>query len=132
MALTTPALAKLDVLIVDDQSVMREVLVRLLNAAGVACVREAEDAQAALAALAERPTDLLLLDNNMPGMNGVELARVLAAAPERRARRIVMLTGHDGPEYMEAAFAAGVDALAGKPIGARALLNCLETVLAIE
>ncbi|HEX7339150.1 MAG TPA: LytTR family DNA-binding domain-containing protein [Rhodanobacteraceae bacterium] len=70
------------VLIVDDEPLARRRLAALLAQCGdVTGVREAGDAETALAACVAAPTDLVLADINMPGMGGTQLARRLAQLP---------------------------------------------------
>jgi len=62
------------ILIVDDEPALRMVLRRCLSASGFA-VQEAQTGEEALAALRECPSDLVLLDLQMPGMGGLEACR---------------------------------------------------------
>jgi DNA-binding NarL/FixJ family response regulator len=92
--------------IVEDNDQLRATLARLLNRAeGFQCPGQYPDAETALAALpAERP-DVVLVDINLPGMNGVELVRRLKqAAPQILA---VMLTAYEDTENIFNALAAG-------------------------
>ena len=92
--------------IVEDNDQLRATLARLLNRAeGFRCVSQHPDAESALAALpAERP-EVVLVDINLPGMNGVELVRRLKqAAPQILA---VMLTAYEDTENIFNALAAG-------------------------
>ena len=80
----------LDVLVVDDEGPALADLARQLRAlSDTAEVRTAAGGQEALRTLAERPFDAVFLDVRMPGIDGLELARVLPRAtsrPRRRAR----------------------------------------------
>lgn len=67
-------MSRKELLVVDDEPNLRRVLQAALEKAGYA-VRTAEDAPSALAALAERPVDLVLTDATMPGMDGVTMIR---------------------------------------------------------
>lgn len=121
-------IASIDFLIVDDNPPMRVLLRRILSAAGATELREAGDVEAARARLAEQAPDILLLDNRMPGMSGVEFARGVRADRALGGTRIIMITG-DGDEFT-AARAAGVDEFVVKPVHARALLQRIADVLA--
>ena len=70
MTLQTPSLHPGRILIIDDEAVVRDLLVRVLGDAGheVAAV---ETGEAALMMLASQPFDLLIVDKNLPGMSGV-------------------------------------------------------------
>ena len=71
------------VLVVDDHALQRSLLVRMLGALPVGAVTEASDGEQALAriAAAETPFDLVITDLDMPTMDGMELARRIAALP---------------------------------------------------
>lgn len=67
--------------------------------------------------------DLILLDLNMVGLNGLEVAKHLKALPA--PPKIIIVTFHDTPEYRQAAFAAGADAFVSKAEFSRALLPAI-------
>lgn len=103
-----------DVLVVDDDPDVREVLGLLLEADGYR-VRRAADAKAALAAIAEQTPMCVLLDLEMPGMHGVELARELRAR-EGSDLVLISVTGWLDAKQHEAAELAGVDFVLTKPL----------------
>jgi DNA-binding NarL/FixJ family response regulator len=92
--------------IVEDNDQLRATLVRLLNRAeGFRCAGDYPDAETALAALPAARPEVVLVDINLPGMNGVELVRRLKlAAPEILA---VMLTAYEDTDNIFNALAAG-------------------------
>jgi DNA-binding NarL/FixJ family response regulator len=92
--------------IVEDNDQLRATLARLLNRAeGFRCVSHYPDAESALAALPGERPEVVLVDINLPGMNGVEFVRRLKqAAPEMLA---VMLTAYEDTENIFNALAAG-------------------------
>ena len=92
--------------IVEDNDQLRATLARLLNRAeGFRCVSHYPDAESALAALPGERPEVVLVDINLPGMNGVELVRRLKqAAPQILA---VMLTAYEDTENIFNALAAG-------------------------
>jgi CheY-like chemotaxis protein len=71
------------VLVVDDHPSFRRYAQRLLESAGYVVVGVAEDGASAIAAVHERRPDLVLLDVLLPDMTGFEVAKELAAGPER-------------------------------------------------
>lgn len=109
-------------LVVDDEGPARRRLIRLLRAIdGVEVVGEAADGEAALAAIDRLAPDVVLLDIQMPGLDGLSVA---AARPDLPP--IVFTTGHD--RYAVQAFeVAAVDYLL-KPIRAGRLAAALERV----
>ncbi len=83
-----------NVLIVDDSAVMRAMIARVVRLSGVpvAAIHEAGDGAAGLAAAREHWVDLVLLDVNMPVMDGEEMLRRLRAAPETAALPVVVVS----------------------------------------
>jgi len=122
--------SELDVLIVDDHEVMRALLTRALSVAGVTHIRTAPNAAEALTQLRERPAHLVLADQNMPGMTGLEFIAAVRADATCGAPRIVMISGQVGKAHAEAARAAGADAVLPKPVSPRDLLQTIATLFA--
>jgi len=92
--------------IVEDNDQLRATLARLLNRAeGFQCLSQHPDAESALAALPSAPPEVVLVDINLPGMNGVEFVRRLKqVAPAILA---VMLTAYEDTDNIFNALAAG-------------------------
>src|SRR5262249_43768968 len=95
-------------------------------------VAEASGGAEALAALrsAEEAFALALLDFQMPGMDGLELARRIRAGPAPAGGGVVLLTALGGRGQREQARAAGVDGYLVKPVRLSQLYDCLATVMA--
>jgi two-component system, OmpR family, KDP operon response regulator KdpE len=107
------------VLVVDDEPALRKVI-RASLAAGGFQVEECGTGREALAAVQQRPFDLVLLDVNMPGMGGVEACRrIRALAPHTG---IVMVTVRDAEEDKVLALEAGADDYVTKPFRYRELV----------
>jgi two-component system, chemotaxis family, chemotaxis protein CheY len=117
----------LSVLIVDDYEPLRA-MVRSVFARAGADVREAHDGAAALSVFDAAPADIVLMDQNMPGMSGLALLTALRA--RSGAVRLIMLTGHGAPALAEAARAAGADAVLVKPVAPRELMSAVNAVMA--
>ncbi len=82
---------KARVLVVDDDTLMREVLKALLRDEGFEVAGEARDGQSALSMLERSQPDLVCLDVNMPGMSGLDvLKHIRSNYPDIR---VVMITG---------------------------------------
>jgi DNA-binding NarL/FixJ family response regulator len=102
------------VLIVDDDPMYRLALATMLASddAVELSVAEAEDGRPALRAIEEDRPDVLLLDLNMPQLNGIEVTRIVKERwPEVR---VVLVTSSDAPEDRRDAEAAGIDAFVSK------------------
>ena len=81
-------------LLVDDEQKIRRVLGHALRAEGHDVI-EAENAREAKRALAERPVDVLIVDNLMPDMTGLDLIKeIVASTPENERPQILMMTAH--------------------------------------
>jgi DNA-binding NarL/FixJ family response regulator len=85
------------VLVVDDHEGFRRFVRTLLIADGFDVAGEAADGEEALALVGEIKPDLVLLDVQLPGIDGFEVADRLASAPEAPA--IVMTSSRDAAEY---------------------------------
>jgi CheY-like chemotaxis protein len=118
-------LSELDVLVVDDQEMMRDLLVRVLKDAGVAKVREADSGKTALALLSEAPTDLMFADHSMPHMDGPTLIAAVRAEPALGNPRIIMISGVTDPHEHKMARDAGADVVLIKPVKAEELFRAI-------
>ncbi len=86
-----------NILVVDDEEPVRHSLRRVLEADGYS-VLEAENADKALALLSERPVQLLISDQRMPGMSGIDLLKLVGVRYPRVLR--IMLTADKDPEVI--------------------------------
>ena len=116
------------VLIIEDNPTTMTLAVFLLRSAGHA-VLSATDAEAGLAmARAERP-DLILMDIQLPGMDGLEATRVLKGDDATRAIPVIALTALAMKGDEERIRAAGCDGYIGKPMRYKEFLSAIETIL---
>ena len=107
---------ELHVLCVEDNPVNLQLVRELMALRPVVRLRTAVDGNSGLAAaLAERP-DLLLLDLQLPDIDGIEVMRRLRGEPSMQGCRIVALSADAMPEHIEAARKAGFDDYWTKPI----------------
>ena len=126
-------LAGLRVLVVDDNATNREVLEQMLAAWGVG-VATASSGHAALALVRDRAGgpeafDLVVLDLNMPDMDGVAVARAMTEDPALVGVRTVLLTSSAQRGEAREAGEAGVDGFLAKPVRQSHLYDCLATVM---
>jgi len=117
------------ILIVDDNPANLKLARVLLTGEGYE-VRTAADADEALAVLNAFHPRLILMDLQMPGMDGFELTRRLKADPETRGMVILALTAYAMKGDEERARAAGCDGYVSKPIDTRALPGLIARCLA--
>ncbi|HXU44943.1 MAG TPA: Hpt domain-containing protein [Thermoanaerobaculia bacterium] len=119
----------LEVMVVDDSLSVRRVLARLLESAAWRPVL-ARDGLEALELLqqAERPPDAILLDIEMPRMDGYELTATLRGLPAFAAVPIVILTSRAGEKHRRRAFELGATEYLVKPYEDAALLGVVRRV----
>jgi two-component system response regulator DesR len=91
----------------------------------ITVVGEAEDGNAAVAAAQSLHPDVLVMDYEMPGMDGIEATRALADAGSES--RVVMLSIHDNPTVKQAAAGAGVHAFVPKHQPSETLLAAIRS-----
>jgi len=121
------------VLVVDDSGTIRNLVGAALKDAGYE-VEYAEDGLAALSFVnkAPAPPDAIVLDVEMPRMNGYEVCRILKGDPDHKSIPIVMLTALDEDSDKEWGLDVGADAYLTKPIDFGDLMETLAGVLTGE
>lgn len=109
---------KTRVLVVDDMSTSRQILVMLLEKTGITDVRTARDARLALADMRSHPPDIVIADLNMPGMNGYDFLRQVRADPKMQHVPFVLTSGDEGNPLIRRARDKGADQFLAKPFRA--------------
>jgi DNA-binding NarL/FixJ family response regulator len=117
------------VLVADDQALLRGSL-RLLvdSAADLVAVGEAGTGREAVELAASERPDVVLMDIRMPGMDGIEATRRIAARPDTEDVRILVLTTFDLDEYVFAALRAGASGFLLKDTPPAGLLAAIRVV----
>jgi DNA-binding NarL/FixJ family response regulator len=116
------------IIIADDHPVFRRGLKMVIESdAGLSVVAESADGADALAAIGNYQPDLVVLDVNMPQMNGFDVARELQNRRSKTA--IVFLTMHKDEEMFNAAMDLGVGGFILKDSAVTEIIDCLKTVL---
>jgi len=117
----------LRLLVVDDNAVNRELLCTLLAPFGLD-IETAVDGLEAVAAVAQREFDVILMDVQMPNMDGLTATRRIRDATPLTARRapIIAMTANVLPEQIQRCLEAGMDDHVGKPFDLSHLLETLE------
>jgi CheY-like chemotaxis protein len=115
-------LAGESILIVDDNAANLKLARVILTSEGYE-VRTAGDAEEALAAVRDHAPALILMDIQLPGMDGLELTRRLKADPRTRGIAILALTAYAMKGDEERMLAAGCDGYVAKPIDRQRLIQ---------
>jgi len=118
------------VLLAEDNAVNRKLAVRILEKRGFR-VTTAENGRAALEALKKDHFDLVLMDIQMPGMDGFEATAEIRRSERGASRRlpIIAMTAHAMKGDEEKCLAAGMDGYVSKPISVPELMTAINTVL---
>lgn len=114
-------------LIVDDNALFRQSTERILRALGYAVVGEAADGQQAVDLIQKLRPDLVLMDVEMPTLDGIEAAREIQRV---YPTPVILLTAHDSQELLRDARSAGVAAYLVKPLDSRELQRTATIALA--
>jgi two-component system chemotaxis response regulator CheY len=116
------------ILIVDDDPMIRKLIATTLEDVSGYRLQEAGDGEEAVErAVAARP-QIVFLDVDMPGVNGIEACRRLRSDPATAGATIVMLTGDSGPQAEAGALAAGADLFLTKPFSPLHLLRLVDRI----
>lgn len=123
------------ILLAEDNALNAEITTTVLEDAHM-LVEHATDGEMALTMLRNAPVghyDLILMDIQMPRMNGYQAAQAIRALPDARAKTpIAAMTANAFEEDRQAAFAAGMDDYVAKPVEISALLRVIARVLKKE
>lgn len=119
-------LKKIRVVLADDHRLFRDGLKRLLELeSDISVVGEAGDGLEALQVVKEKNPDILLLDVNMPKLDGIQLVHELHGA---RGLHFIAITAHEDEEHLSALSAAGVHGYVLKASGMIELLSAVRSV----
>ena len=116
------------ILIVEDQEDNRRIVRDLLAATGYELI-EAADGEAGLALAQKERPDLILMDIQLPGVDGYEVTRRIKADPKLKHIPIIAVTSYALSGDDQKAFEAGCDAYVAKPFSPRVLLGKIKEYL---
>ena len=128
---TAQVTQKPTVLVIDDSVTVRKVTSRFLERQGITAV-VAKDGIDAMDILQELMPDLILLDIEMPRMDGFEVATQVKQSQHLQHIPIIMITSRTGEKHRERAFELGVNDYMGKPFQENELLTKIQGLLGIE
>jgi DNA-binding response OmpR family regulator len=116
-----------NILLVDDAGAIRKALRRILEGAGYH-VTEAEDADSALRHLRRNTVDVVITDVQMPGSNGLELARLVQDLFP--GIRVVVMSSLENVHFRQLPRELGIDAALPKPMSPEVLVGAVRAALA--
>lgn len=116
------------VLVVDDERLIRLMLVDILEGQGLRCSSVTNGAEALRACAAARP-DVIILDIMMPFMDGIETCRRLKADPQLASIPVIALTARDDPQTVVSMMEAGSLLYLTKPVSPERLIAAVQLAL---
>ncbi|MGF1456104.1 MAG: response regulator [Alphaproteobacteria bacterium] len=124
-------LGDITILMIDDDRYMRNIVKSMLSAFPTVSFLEAANAPAGWDLYCHAAPDIILVDWEMPKINGLQFIRRVrqAAGSPRPATPIILMTGHANPNLIAKARDAGTHQILGKPVSAEALFSTITATL---
>jgi two-component system, chemotaxis family, chemotaxis protein CheY len=119
------------ILVADDSNAIRD-MIRIMLRDGGHEADAAESAATAFAALEGTSYDVLIIDQNMPGLTGIEATTLLRANPRYRRMKIVILSADNRAVHGDTSMVAGADGYLDKPLTSAKLLDVVSLVLGLK
>ncbi|WP_368187483.1 response regulator [Aestuariibius sp. HNIBRBA575] len=120
---------KLQVLVVDDMSTSRALIVQALDEIGIKNYRTENDGATAWKNLVSHPVHLVISDYNMPGMDGLQLLEALRSHKTTSRIGFILITGRADKEILEKGQRLAMNNYIKKPFQTAALKACIERVV---
>ena len=120
---------KLHVMVVDDMSTSRGLIVNALEELGVGHVDYAADGNDAFKKLASKPVHLVISDYNMPGANGLQLLASLRKFKTTQKIGFILITGTADPAVITQGNQLGMNNYLKKPFTTQGMKSCIERVV---
>lgn len=120
---------KLSVMVVDDMSVSRGLIIQALETMGIKNIDYCVDGDSAFKRLATRPAHLVISDYNMPGADGLQLLAGLRRYKTTQRIGFILITGAADPAVIERGNKLGMNNYIKKPFSPEQLKACIERVV---
>ena len=120
---------KKKILVVDDDKALREMIYKALNKKGRYNVQKVSSGTEASVRLGIEKPDLVILDMQMPDMNGVEICRLIKVSPELSGIKVLIVTGYPSSSKVKEAGQLGFHHMLAKPFQMGEFYNALENIL---
>lgn len=121
---------ELELLVVDDSTMSRKQIKRILTNMGITNIHEAEDGQQAIEMIKRNFYDLVVTDYNMPNIDGQALVDFIRNKSNQSSLPVLMITSEKDQGRLKAVQQAGVSALCDKPFGPQSIRAMIESIYA--
>ncbi|ETX30614.1 response regulator [Roseivivax isoporae] len=119
----------LSVMVVDDMSTSRSLILMALEQIGIKNVDFCKDGQSALQKLAAKPVHIVISDYNMPGLNGLQLLKALRENKTTQRIGFVLVSGRLDNEILTTGKKLGLNNFIQKPFDTNQMRTCLQAVV---
>ncbi|UWQ94530.1 response regulator [Rhodobacteraceae bacterium M385] len=119
----------LRVLVVDDMSTSRGLIIQALEWMGIGAIDHCADGQEALQKLSAAPVHMVISDYNMPGMDGLHLLHALRSNQQAAKTGFILITGTTDSTVIDKGKQLGMNNFLKKPFSPTALKACIERVV---
>lgn len=126
-----PSAGRYRILVADDEAVMRDIICAMLSRNPAFDIQAVDNGTAACMMLGKWRPDLIVLDINMPDMNGVEVCRRIKADPDFMETRVIICTGHPHSSEMKTIRDMGFMNVLTKPFQKEELMQAVALALNI-
>ncbi|MEQ9258177.1 MAG: response regulator [Roseovarius sp.] len=120
---------RLSVMVVDDMSVSRGLIIQALEDIGIKMIDYCVDGESAFKKLAGKPAHLVISDYNMPGANGLQLLAGLRQYQATQRIGFILITGTASQEIIDKGNKLGMNNYLKKPFSSADLKACIERVV---
>lgn len=120
---------RLSVMVVDDMSVSRGLIIQALEDIGIKSIDFCNDGDSAFRKLAVNPVHLVISDYNMPGANGLQLLAGLRQYQATQRIGFILITGTASQEIVDKGNQLGMNNYLKKPFSSADLKACIERVV---
>lgn len=126
---TEQRLEKVKVLVADDDGMVRELVADCLQRTHRYCVKEAANGIETCLMLGIESPDILILDINMPDMDGLEVCRQIQKTPSLSELKVIIITGDHRSDKIRALAAMGFGSILPKPFSTRSITDMVEAAM---
>lgn len=120
---------QIKILVVDDMSTSRGLIVQALEGFGVKNVATVENGDSAVRSISANPVHIVISDYNMPGMDGLHLLQRLRSSDVTKGIGFILITGRTEKKIIELGRKLGMNNFLKKPFEPSELRSCIEAVV---